>query len=53
VKNIGRLAKPAGDRLKGKATADTAIVANGQLAIMGGRILFADKALKAPRFKAC
>ncbi len=42
----------AGDLRKGKAMADTAIVANGLLVIRGGKILYAGKALKAPKFKA-
>jgi hypothetical protein len=52
VKDIGQLAMLAGATRKGKAVADTAIVANGLLAIRGGRILYAGKALKAPKFKA-
>jgi imidazolonepropionase len=42
----------AGDLRKGKAMADTAIVANGLLVIRGGKILYAGKALKALKFKA-
>jgi imidazolonepropionase-like amidohydrolase len=42
----------AGDLRKGKAMADTAIVAKGLLVIRGGKILYAGKALKAPKFKA-
>jgi hypothetical protein len=43
------LAMLAGDLRKGKAVADTAIVANGLLAIRGGKTLYAGKALKAPK----
>lgn len=46
------MAMLAGDLRKGKAMADTAIEANGLLVIRSGKILYAGKALKAPKFKA-
>ena len=52
MKDIGQLAMLAGDLRKGKAMADTAIVASGLLVIRGGRILYAGKALKVSKFKA-
>jgi imidazolonepropionase len=52
VSNIGQLATLAGGLRKGKAMSDAAVVTGGLLAVRAGKILWAGKASKAPKFKA-
>jgi imidazolonepropionase len=52
VRNIGELATLAGGLRRGRAMADAAIVSDGILAVSGGKVMYAGKASKAPKFDA-
>jgi imidazolonepropionase len=52
VRNIGQLATLEGGLRNGSAMSDAAVVSDGILAVRSGKVVFAGKASKAPKFDA-